>query len=438
VRERSAHKTVLLVWSIVMLMAVLGQRRFGYYFAINAALLTGYFSWKMLDLAGLSRLLSKPREAATTVREFRKRKKKAAGSSRARTRSLMQTRGVWLRVIAVGIAIFFLVVFPSIGPTRPDGRVRTLRITTAGGVTQIPASGMAKELAGMPNFVIDEWWYTSLTWLRENSPEPFGDADYYYALYPPRDEFEYPDSAYGVMSWWDYGYFITRIGRRLPNANPTQAGARQAGRYFTAQDEASANEQLDALDSRYVVIDYTMPTGKFYAMVEWADKSVADFHAAYYVPISAKALQQVTLYYPPYYQSAVAGLYNFGGKSAAPSGNSTIAIAWESIAGHELLRQGYREIVISADRAVMIDRTRRYGVIMDHKFFVDYDDAQAYVSSGTWANHAVGGLNPFATIVPLEGLERYVLVHETASRIQMYDQTLPHIRIFEYLDHAGS
>jgi dolichyl-diphosphooligosaccharide--protein glycosyltransferase len=73
VRQRSAEKTVFLVWTIVMLLAVLGQRRFGYYYAINAALLTGYFSWKMLDLAGLGKLLAKPREVVEEVKKFRKK-----------------------------------------------------------------------------------------------------------------------------------------------------------------------------------------------------------------------------------------------------------------------------------------------------------------------------------------------------------------------------
>lgn len=58
--EESADKTLFLVWSVIMLIAVLGQRRFSYYFAINAALLTGYFSWRILDFAGLRVLLAKP------------------------------------------------------------------------------------------------------------------------------------------------------------------------------------------------------------------------------------------------------------------------------------------------------------------------------------------------------------------------------------------
>ncbi|GAI16776.1 unnamed protein product, partial [marine sediment metagenome] len=53
IKEESADKTLFLVWSIIMLVAILGQRRFSYYTAINAALLTGYFSWRILDFAGL-------------------------------------------------------------------------------------------------------------------------------------------------------------------------------------------------------------------------------------------------------------------------------------------------------------------------------------------------------------------------------------------------
>ena len=53
IKEESADKTLFLIWSVIMLIAVLGQRRFSYYYAINAALLTGYFSWRILDFADL-------------------------------------------------------------------------------------------------------------------------------------------------------------------------------------------------------------------------------------------------------------------------------------------------------------------------------------------------------------------------------------------------
>jgi dolichyl-diphosphooligosaccharide--protein glycosyltransferase len=201
IKEKSTDKTLFLVWSTIMLIAVLGQRRFGYYYAVNAALLTGYFSWKMLDIAGLNKLLAKPKQLVETVKEFKKRKKIR---EKAKPRTFMQPRGVWVRVIVVGIAMFFLIFFPNIRMTRP--------------------------FAGDPSLMgnlLEQGWHSSLLWLRDkdNSPEPFDDPDFYYELYPPKAEFKYPETAYGVMSWWDYGYFIMQIAHRIPNSNPGQVGA---------------------------------------------------------------------------------------------------------------------------------------------------------------------------------------------------------------------
>jgi len=63
--------------------------------------------------------------------------------------------------------------------------------------------------------------------------------------------FQYPDTAYGNMSWWDYGYWIEVIGRKIPNANPFQAGigggpthAPGASTFFTSQSEEGADEVL--------------------------------------------------------------------------------------------------------------------------------------------------------------------------------------------------
>jgi len=400
VKERSADKTLFLLWSIIILIAVLGQRRFGYYYAVNVALLTGYFSWKMLDIAGLSKLLAKSKEVVTTVKKFKKREKKAR--EKAKPKTFMQPRGAWIRVIVVGIAIFFLVFYPNIGKV--------------------------EVLAGQPNYIMNTGWYNSMLWLKNNSPEPFGDPQFYYELYSPRDEFEYPDTAYGVMSWWDYGYFIMQLAHRIPNANPTQARAREAGKFFTAQNESSSNELADELGTKYVVIDYATATSKFYAMVEWAGKNTTEFHEAYCVPVSDSALQQAILWYPAYYKSTVAKLYNFDGKAVVPSVNSTVAISWEWATGDQLLKQGYKMIIVSEDRIVRIDRREGYKVILGGWYFSSHEEAEAYVASQKSGNYATGGLNPFATIVPLEGLNSYERVYPTGNTT-----TAGTIKIFRYL-----
>ena len=383
IKDKSADKTLFLVWSIIMLIAVLSQRRFGYYYAVNAALLTGYFSWKMLDLAGLRRLLAKPKEVVGAVKKFRRKEKKA--KEKAKPKTFMQPRGAWVRVIVVGIVIFFVVFFPNIP--------------------------MAKALAGSPNYVMDKGWYTSLLWLRDNSPDPFedfNDPDFYYRIY--KTPFQYPESAYGVMSWWDYGYFIMQIAHRIPNANPGQGGAKEAGQFFTAQNESSANELADRLGTKYVVIDYMMATSKFYAMAEWAGGSVDEFYEYYYLPPSSSGSsgQWAMLYYPAYYNSTVVRLYNFDGKAVTPT--QPIVISYE-----ETEYQG-----------------QKYKQVTSGQYFPTYEDAQAYAANQTSGNYRIVGDNPFNSIVPLEELSSYELVYQSNATVTMYGQTVPSVKIFNY------
>jgi asparagine N-glycosylation enzyme membrane subunit Stt3 len=304
-------------------------------------------------------------------------------------------------VIIVGVVIFFAVFFPNIAHVERLGR--------------------------QENYIMNEGWYSSCTWLEDNSPEPFGDPDFYYELYPPRDEYKYPETAYGVMSWWDYGYFITQISHRIPNANPTQSGAARAGQFFTAQNVSSANELADRFNSKYVMIDYAMVTGKFYAMVEWAGGNVDEFYDVYYAPVSNVALQPVYLYYPAYYQSTTARLYNFECKAAEPSDDSALAISYERMAGDDLLRGGYQYIIVGQNRVTAIEKGIVYKVIGDYSFFSNYEEAKTYIVNQPPGNYDAGGNNPFATIVPLDALNSYELVHSSGDTTSSTT-----VKIFEY------
>jgi len=97
-------------------------------------------------------------------------------------------------------------------------------------------------------------WYTALVWMRENTPEPFA-SDLYYEI----DTGEKP--SYGVLSWWDYGHWITQVAHRVPVTNPFQQQVGAASRFFIDGKEIEGVE--------YVVIDESMVTGKFYAMLLW-------------------------------------------------------------------------------------------------------------------------------------------------------------------------
>jgi len=397
IREESPDKTLFLVWGVIMLIAVLAKRRFSYYYAINAALLTGYFSWRILDFAGLRELLARPKEAVKEyiTRVERKRRKKAKkAEARASQRVLQQRRATRVKVIVAGVVIFFLVFFPCIGlpGIKPYTRVCGLPVK------------LAQPLASEPA-LIDHAWYDSLLWLKDNSPEPFDDPDSYYQLY--QTPFHYPESAYSVMSWWDYGHWITRIAHRIPISNPFQQGASQVARFFTAQDEDSANQIMDKLGSKYVIIDYQMPTTKFYAMPEFTGSSSDEFYEVYYQPTEAGKLNRMTLFYPAYYRSTVVRLYNFDGK-ATESQDSIMVISYQE----KLSQEGvwYKEITSS-------------------KSFSSYEEAEAYASSQEAGNYRVVGTDPFISSVPLEEMRHYKLVYTSAQKWQ----GKPAVKIFEYV-----
>jgi asparagine N-glycosylation enzyme membrane subunit Stt3 len=398
IKEKSADTTLFLVWSIIVLIAALTQRRFGYYYAVNAALLTGYFSWKMLDIAGLSKLLAKSKEEVVgAVKKFKKKKKKVR--EKAKPKTFMQPRVAWVRVIVVGIVIFLLVFFPNIGLWRGQP-------TKIGDGLYI---GYTRPLAESPS-LMDEGWYSSLLWLKDNSPEPFGDPEFYYELYPPANEFKYPETAYGVMSWWDYGYYIMQIAHRIPNANPGQANADKAGQFFTAQNESSANELADKMGTKYVMIDYAMATpAKFYAMVDWAGGNLSKFYEIYYIP-TEQGGQWSYLFYPAYYNSTVVRLYNFDGKAV----NAT------------------QTAVISYEEMVASDGTK-YKQITSGQYFPSYEDAQAYVANQTSGNYRIVGVDPFTSPVPLEELNSYEFLYPLEATTNTAT-----VKIFKYLGSGQS
>jgi dolichyl-diphosphooligosaccharide--protein glycosyltransferase len=151
-------------------------------------------------------------------------------------------------------------------------------------------------------------WEENNEWLQDNTPTPgtYGGADnsdelQYYGTYKKTDDHEYPDGAYGVMSWWDYGHWITVQGERIPVANPFQQGPKVASEFLLSQNETRAELLLEALpavdgqdkleqksneelrqiiesertpdeaneQTRYVMIDNQMAGGKFGAITQW-------------------------------------------------------------------------------------------------------------------------------------------------------------------------
>ena len=377
IKHGETEKTLFVVWSLIMLAATLAMRRFAYYFVVNVALLTGYISWLILELTGFKKLTSEP--ASTLEETKRKPKPKRHEGSRS-----LRLAGMALVVIGV-----FLLVF-------------------------LPNIGKAIDTASRAAFAPSDAWYESLTWLETNTPDPFDNPDFYYEKYEEPlsgESYTYPETAYGVTAWWDYGYWITRIGHRIPTSNPG-TGHRGEALIFTAQDETAANEILDRWGSKYVIVDAAIATvmgGKFQALETLSGSSPDKFYGFYY-QLKGNMLEPVLLFYPEYYRSLLVRLYDFDGNSVVPKSSTVIS---------------YQE-KISPDG-------QPYRQITNVQSFSSYEDAQAYIASQKSSNYRVVSSNPYISPVPLPAVEHYRLVYASKSSVPAPGiGMVPEVKIFEY------
>ncbi len=395
VKQGSAEKSLIAVWSFGMLAFTLLQRRFAYYLAVNVALLTGYLVCLIISRFGF---------AASTTEAV-----KSSGGTRGR-KARLQNSGFQTTVslVNMGIAaiiIFLVVFFPNIIPAR----------ATASQVQYAPSDA----------------WCSSLDWLRENTPDPFNNPDFYYHIETVRkykslsalggnvtniseQSYPYPPSAYGVLSWWDYGYWITRIAHRIPNANPGQdpRAIRNVASFFTSQNEESAGKIRQEMGSSYVIIDFDTATGKFWAIATWAGKAPNEYFDLYYV-LQENQLVPVQLFYPEYYRSLCTRLYVFDGKAVTPQ--NPIVISYQERVTSE--GTAYKEITSATDN------------------FTSYEEAEAYISARESGNYKIVSTNPLASPVPLEALQHYTLVHSSPNSVTVENMgSVPEVKIFQYID----
>jgi len=254
----------------------------------------------------------------------------------------------------------------------------------------------------------------SLDWLRSNTPDPFGDPDAYYRQYeapPPGETFAYPQTAYGVTSWWDYGYWITQIAHRLPSANPSQDPAPiiKVADLFLSEASDTARDLMEEMDSSYVILDNLVTRGKFWAVATWAEQPLEKYYDVFYVELQGQ-LQGVQFYYPAYYQTLVVRLYNFNGEEVTDE--KPVVITW-------------------VDR--VDDRGTPFKEVTDYPQFDSYQEALDYLNSLGEGNHAIVGVSPFLSPVSLEAVPDFRLIHSSEQGTSMSGVGfVPEIKIFEY------
>jgi dolichyl-diphosphooligosaccharide--protein glycosyltransferase len=244
-RKSKPEEVLVFVWSFLIFFAIYGQNRFAYYYSVNVSILSAYLGGLLLEKVKWNELDDKFK---ANVKSF------------ADIPNFFKFIRVE-HVIAV-LAILVILIYPVYGHAMEQAK-------------------------GVSNGTPGEWIEAS-QWLRSNTPDPGMDFNGIYEAPKNGGTFQYPDTAYGVMSWWDFGDYIEIFGHRIPDANPFQQGiggrrnsikeTNQPGAatFFTAQSEEEATKVLKAVDprpdkmgARYIMSDARMATEIFGAMAAW-------------------------------------------------------------------------------------------------------------------------------------------------------------------------
>jgi dolichyl-phosphooligosaccharide-protein glycotransferase len=420
-KHGTAEKTALMIWTLIMTVAMIGQRRFAYYLAVNAAILTGYasvllyyvISWiiartggehsttlskSVLDLDGLTQkntateTVTIPTNKKARRREqqlVRRRELERRRENREHTRNVVLARSYFS--ISLSVVVIFMLIFSPL-VVFPD---------TAHSYTTPPTIATANAAPYAPSSA----WMKAMAWMKDNTPEPLGSAEAYTAHYT--SSYVYPESAYSVISWWDYGYWITYLGHRIPLANPgqDQVAVKKVANFLIAQDEASAEAVAEEGRAGYVVVDYQTATSKFWAMATWAGKDQGEFFEVFW---DAANQQQKLYIYPAYYQAMATRLYSFNG--TAQAGVNTIVVEYTV----RTTDQGsYKEVVHATQ-------------------FNTYEEAAAFIAGKTSGNFVIAGTDVMVSPVPLEALTHYRIVYETEQKVSVSSTAqTAEIKIFE-------
>ncbi|MFB6091623.1 MAG: oligosaccharyl transferase, archaeosortase A system-associated, partial [Haloquadratum sp.] len=353
------------VWAAFITSMAFTQVRFNYYLAVVVAVFNAYLFGEILAWIDLRK---SAREAVNDVDGY--------------------------QVLALAAALLLIL-----------GPALTVPITL-GNVQASPAWKQAQTGPGAVTV-----WDDSLEWMQGNTPEVgnlggAGNADRmdYYGSYQYTDDFEYPEGSYGVMSWWDYGHWITVEGHRIPNANPFQQGATTAANFLLAPNETQSQNVLQSLGSeteetRYVMVDWKMatPGSKFGAPTVFYDAqenvSRSDFlRTMYRFDDQGQYVGNFPLRTQRFYNSTMTRLYYYHGSAQRPA---PVVVDWTM-----------RRVQTGGGDTITIPTNPRNGSFV--RTFDNMSAARAYVADDPTSQ--IGGVGSYPT-ERVEALNHYRLVH---------------------------
>ncbi len=358
----SPRGALLLTWTGVIVFATFGQVRFAYYLGVNAALFAGFAVDELLYWSDGFRWRGRP----------------------------VARRVAWT-VLTLAVAL------PAAAELRKDwGREAS----------------------------ISSDWYDAMQWLQSNSPEPFNTDDAYYRPDRVAQGESGLAGGYGVLAWWNNGYWITRLAHRIPNANPKQTQVKEVASFLLAENPEEASRVLDGLKTRYVVVDDSLQallpgeqtdrTAAFVNIAVWAGRAVSDYCQAFALPGQADSASMQVYCFPKYYRTMAIRLYAFGGRAVMPQ--RVTAISWtQEQRGH-----------------------RRVSVLAGSKSFETADEADRFIASRRSEHWRIASADQLTSCVPLEALSGYAQVYRSVGHQRSKQGGIgpSTVQIYEYLDVA--
>ena len=239
------------------------------------------------------------------------------------------------------------------------------------------------------------------------------DIDDYYKSFnvPAGGSFDYPSSAYGVTSWWDYGYWITRIAQRVPSDNPNQSPEpiKKVANLLLSEDDQKTQDIMKELNSSYMVLDDTMTTSKLWAIMVWASVDSNKYVQVYYYQ-NGNQMVPVQVYTTEYYKLLSVRLYNFDGK--ASTSEKPMVLTYEN----------------KTD-----SKGQSYRLISNAQQFDSYQAAQDYITAHPNETDIIAGSSPFVNPVPLDAVPNFKLIFSsTKNDATSVNNGLAEVKVFQY------
>ncbi len=376
------------IWGTIILIITIQQARWEYYFSVIVAVLSAYTLGYVLlrDRSGSFRISGKKPAA--------KQEKPATGKRRSSTSQGTDDSSILHRLRSPGTALVLicLVIFSGISVVSDYGIVKNRE-----------------------NVKIPPQWVDTLLWMEKDTP----DLEVSYTGPYLSEEWNYPAASYGVLSWWDYGHWITFLGKRISITNPFQDNVNASAEFFLTESEETADEIAHSYGARYIIIDWRMRFGLLGSMVSWSDSSRSEdqyYRTFVYIPEDGSDPITRTLMESSYYKTMISRLYNFDGSMREP--DSVGYIEYSDNSGQSNLP------VISTAEILNIESARKR---MDQFNMTGSKEMEASLV-GYWFD---------TPIEPVPALQHYRLVYESSlPNEDGSPNNNTSVKVFEYVPGA--